>query len=115
MRGLKKPTMLTVAGLAVALAFSAPVRAEDAGASLFGNDSSVASEDLASVRGMQNTFDGELTATLSDNNVYGDSGERKNVIDVTAFQGASGVATVIQNAGDNVIIQTITMVTVNYN
>ena len=116
MMGLKTTMLLSAAGLAAGIALATPVLADDDATALFGSDQQVAASDLAATRGMENIydFDASLSAVLDNNQATDNGSVRTNTIDSTAFSGATGVATVIQNAGDNVIIQTVTQVTVNY-
>jgi hypothetical protein len=117
MMALKATMLLSATALVAGLAVSGPVRADDASVtSMFGGNGAVANSDLAAIRGMENTYqlDADMQATLEDNSATDYGSVRTNNIDASAFAGASGVATVIQNSGDNVIIQTATMVTVNY-
>ena len=74
----------------------------------------VISEDLDQVRGLGGidiTGNSTLVAVLSDNeatnNVTG-----YNIIDQNSFNEASGVFSIIQNTGNNVIIQDSTIITV---
>jgi hypothetical protein len=87
-------------------------------ANVFGALDTVAASDLDSARGMHTPeiedLEGALQAVLDGNTSVDNGSLRTNTIDAS-FVGATGIATVIQNAGNNVIIQTATMVTVNYN
>ena len=78
------------------------------------NAAPVVSEDLDQIRGLGGidiTGNSTLVAVLSDNeaanNVTG-----YNIIDQNSFNEASGVFSVIQNTGNNVIIQDSTIITV---
>ena len=104
------------AGAAVAaMTFAAPAMAEDLtdGFAEFGVV--VEAAELETTRGMdiEDDFEDIFTAISIGNTADGD-GTRTNEISGNAFRGASGIATVIQNAGDNVIIQTATVVNVSF-
>lgn len=104
------------AGAAVAaMTFAAPAMAGDLtdGFAEFGVV--VEAAELETTRGMDidEDFDAIFDAVIDNSFADGD-GTRTNVISDDAFRGASGIATVIQNAGDNVIIQTATVVNVSF-
>jgi len=109
-----------VSALFLAMILSGPAVAEDLGGfDDFGG--AVDEAVLDSSRGMalpetedDPDFDGIFLAISEGNSAESDGEMRTNVISDTAFAGASGVATVIQNAGDNVIIQTATIVNVSF-
>ena len=72
-------------------------------------------EDLYQVRGLGGVLDvtnnNHLEAILTDNNASNNvSGN--NIIDRGSFNEASGVFSIIQNTGNNVIIQDSTIITV---
>jgi hypothetical protein len=106
--------------MALGLGFGTPALADDGDKTdVFAALEVVAVTDLDSTRGMHipdfEDLEGTLQAVLDGNtSIVGDGVILTNTID-TSFNGASGIATVIQNVGNNVIIQTATMVTVNYN
>ena len=96
-----------VLGLAAALS-AAPAVAQDRA---FGAETPLAMEVLAEHRGRfaTPTLDGDtvnLSATVANNDVYFGAGLATNNIDSSAFADAAGVFTVIQNTGNNVVIQT---------
>lgn len=85
------------------------------------NNAPLSDHDLAveRARGSGNTINiGEINAQLSnvnqsaklDHNLVTSSTTGNNTISDNAFSGASGFATVIQNSGNNVIIQNATIV-----
>ncbi len=85
--------------------------------SMFSALDTVSTDELGMTRGMhiEEEHDESIGGGLENNySSIGDDVVMTNTID-TSFNGASGIATVIQNVGSNVIIQTSTMVTVNYN
>jgi len=87
-------------------------------ADVFAGFDTVAVADLDSERGMHTPdledLEGMAQAVMDGNTSIDSGSTRTNTIEAS-FVGATGIATVIQNAGNNVIIQTATMVTVNYN
>ena len=97
--------------LGLAAAFSAaPAVAQDRG---FGAETPLATEALAEHRGRfaPTTLDGtavNLSADVGDNVYFGPNVDvmATNNIDTSAFTDAAGVFTVIQNTGNNVVIQT---------
>lgn len=106
---------LTMAALFAGVLIS-PAMAEDLAA--FDGFGSVVEDGVLDVtRGMkkdvEEDFDGMFLAISEGNEAEG-GGTRTNEIAGTAFSGGSGVATVIQNSGDNAIIQVGTIVNVSY-
>ena len=105
-----------VLGLVAALS-AAPASAQDRA---FGAETPLAIEALAEHRGRfaAPTLDGDtvnLSANVADNSVYFGTGVdvlATNNIDSSAFTDAAGVFTVIQNAGNNVVIQTGVAITI---
>ncbi|HYE35314.1 hypothetical protein [Methylocaldum sp.] len=85
----------------------------------FASESSkaVATEDLDEERGREGVDDlafahGALKATLANNEAISSNSTTYNVIDGGAFTDAGGIISVIQNTGNNVIIQDSTVVNV---
>jgi|GEM_PF-290285 len=77
----------------------------------------VASDDLSEARAREGMDDlafahGALKATLTDNEVIANNITSYNVIESGAFAEAGGIVSVIQNTGNNVIIQDSTIVNV---
>jgi hypothetical protein len=72
-------------------------------------------DELDQIRGLGGVVDvtnnANLEAELNDNNVS-DSVTGYNIIDQGSFSEASGVFSIIQNTGNNVIIQDSTIITV---
>jgi|TARA_B110000091_G_scaffold163463_1_gene174422 hypothetical protein len=72
-------------------------------------------EDLDQIRGLGGVADvisnANLEAVLNDNDVT-DSVNGYNIIDQGSFNDASGVFSIIQNTGNNVIIQDSTIITI---
>ncbi|PCI54659.1 MAG: hypothetical protein COB45_08045 [Gammaproteobacteria bacterium] len=72
-------------------------------------------EDLDQVRGLGGVVDvtnhANLEAVLTNNNAS-DSVTGYNIIDQSSFNDASGVFSIIQNTGNNVIIQDSTIITI---
>ena len=72
-------------------------------------------EDLDQIRGLGGVADvtskANLEAILNDNDVS-DSITGYNIIDQGSFNDASGVFSIIQNTGNNVIIQDSTIITI---
>jgi len=93
--------------------FSTVTLATDAGGTDEAFGTAVPDEDLANNRGgyAVQTSTNNLTATLDENqalsNVTG-----SNTVSTGAFTGTSGFATVVQNSGNNVIIQNSTILNV---
>jgi hypothetical protein len=83
---------------------------------LFSRDIALSSQDLDELRGGESAnFDLVSKMGLSgdlDNNVVNDGLSGDNVISDWSFSGTNGFATVIQNSGNNVLIQTTTTVNV---
>lgn len=105
---------LTMMAALVAGVFISPAMANDF--STFDGLGSVVEDSVLDVtRGMdiEEDFDGIFLA-ISEGNEADGGGTRRNTISGNAFRGGSGVATVIQNAGDNAIIQVGTVVNVSY-
>lgn len=79
--------------------------------------STITENDLENKRGTELTeveLTGAMLDAVSSNNVaIGDSGS--NIIGHDAFGNASGIVGVIQNSGDNVVIQSATVVNVKLN
>jgi hypothetical protein len=78
----------------------------------------VADVELDAARGMANPFvvddvEGITMTAVSYNNYAESQGTGSNYF-TGSFNGASGVATVVQAIGNNIIVQTLTNVTVNY-
>lgn len=75
----------------------------------------VASDSLATLRGgdgsidNRNNVNGRVTDNVADGVVSGN-----NTLGDNAFSGASGISTVIQNTGSNVLIQNAMIVTVKF-
>lgn len=112
--------------LTLGTAFGLPALADDGAvieddASLFGAFDTVDANELEDLRGTHllpfEWMEEDMPhAALSNNNavnVHAEGAFAINIIDAS-FSGASGIVTIIQNVGNNVIIQTATMVTVNY-
>jgi hypothetical protein len=83
---------------------------------LFSSSETVLSEELDQARGREGVDITTLSnmnvqATLSDNQA-GNNVNGYNIIDHGSFTRASGITSVIQNTGNNVIIQDSTIVTV---
>ena len=78
----------------------------------------VQSEALDNVRGLGGVWDttsvANLAATLTNNDAS-NSVTGSNTIDAQSFNDASGVFSIIQNTGNNVIIQDSTIITVTIN
>ena len=116
---MSKKYLIAAAALMFGSLIGLPTLADEAGnAEIFAAFDTVAVADLDKERGMHTPdledLEGALQAVLDGNTVdIGDGVIQTNTIDAS-FNGASGIATVIQNVGSNVIIQTATMVTVNY-
>ncbi|MGX2040685.1 hypothetical protein ACWJKU_11225 [Methylocaldum sp. MU1018] len=77
----------------------------------------VANGDLGEERAREGVDDlafvhGALKATLADNQAISNGITTYNAIESGAFAGASGVVSVIQNTGNNVIIQDYTSINV---
>lgn len=110
-----------VASLCVALLLTATPALADASdkAGSFGQTSAaVGLDDLADERGTANPFDmAEVFggSTVSDNLVQynGDVFLTQTSTIANSFNQSQGVITVVQNAGNNVLIQNATMVTIN--
>ncbi len=81
-----------------------------------GFSSAIGATELAATRGtgQDEDFDNLFEASSSGNTAIDAGSVRSNIIVDSAFSGASGIATVIQNAGNNVVIQTATIVTINH-
>ena len=78
----------------------------------------VAEVDLDAARGMANPFtvddvEGITMTAVSYNNFAQSQGTGSNYFN-GSFDGSSGIATVVQAIGNNIIVQTLTNVTVNY-
>ena len=105
------PGITALALVMGALVFSAPSQAED-GDALRMLPEAVDVRVLDKQRARQNTSTWQVgqigriteTATLYDNQVSGSS-SGNNILGAGALDNASGIATVIQNSGHNVIIQ----------
>lgn len=110
--------MKTKIGLAVAIAAlcasSGAVRADDRAApALFGDATVLNSEDLAGGRARgADLMPHGIRGVLGDNTALGDGNIGENGIGGSAFSNAAGFATVIQNTGNNVLIQQQTIVDV---
>lgn len=83
----------------------------------FESNTSVANGDLAEERARQGVDDlafarGALKATMAGNTVNASNMTTYNVIESGAFNDAGGIISVIQNTGNNVIIQNLTDVNV---
>jgi phosphopantetheine adenylyltransferase len=80
----------------------------------------VASDDLGEERAREGVDDlafarGALKATMHGNTSYTSNITTYNSIDGSSFTDASGIISVIQNTGNNVIIQNLTDVNVTIN
>jgi hypothetical protein len=118
-----KSTARLIPIFAIALGLSAVTpasAAERPAGGIFGALAPLDAHDLSVARGtnIPIDFDAAMNATLTGNTVNGAAlasyGGGSNFISSSAFSGASGVAVVVQNTGNNVIIQTATMVNVNF-
>lgn len=105
-------------GLAILLAAGFPIGAMAAGApvkhGLLGP--AVSDAQLGQARGMANVSSdvkGLLNATSSGNNAVSNTVVGSNSIQGHAFGNASGIVNVIQNFGNNVIIQNAVIVNIN--
>lgn len=106
--------------IAAVLAAAEPAAA-DPGAEAFGTGpAAIAAEDLDHYRGMANPFGvadaaPEWNATVAGNQVayYGDATITQTTAISNSFNNATGIFTVVQNSGNNVLIQNATMVTIN--
>lgn len=87
-------------------AFAAPAAAGDA----FGFGQAISETDLNDVRGMAAGTDAPETMVIGGGPVLASPA---NSIGGDSFQDANGIFTVVQNYGNNVVIQTSTSVTVN--
>ena len=105
--------------IALSVALAMPALAGDfKPESAFGANTVAMEGMLESVRGKgaaDTAMDNLLSATLADNTSsnLGSISANNSILD-NAFAGSSGVLTVIQNAADNVIIQSSTSLTVNF-
>lgn len=94
---------------------AAPLNAPSLTGPLSGNalGAPVSDHTLAHYRGghLIQISDANLSAELSNNQAYFNSNSG-NSISGNAFQGASGIPTVVQNSGNNVIIQSATVLNV---
>jgi hypothetical protein len=118
---MRRISYLTVPVICLCLSAVEPVAAADEGAAglAAGIDSTlgakpIASESLAAERGGTNDtlvsgLEGSLSQDRATNTVSGG-----NVIQSGAFANASGLPTVIQNSGNNVLIQNSTIVNVQF-
>lgn len=81
----------------------------------FNENTSVMLEELDGARGQGGVFDisnnADLNAVLTDNSAA-NSVTGFNVIDQNSFNDAQGVFSIIQNTGNNVIIQDSTIITI---
>lgn len=100
--------------ISLAMAFAMPVAADDAPPASLGTP--VASDTLAEQRGGDETrilntihVDGDVTDNTAQNVVTG-----ANNIQGGSFDNASGVLSVVQNTGANVLIQSATIVNVQF-
>lgn len=89
---------------------------QDQDKSLFSSTETVLSDELDNARGregvnMTTLNNMNVRTTLSDNHAT-DNVNGYNVIDQGSFAQASGITSVIQNSGNNVVIQDSTMVNV---
>ncbi len=107
--------LLAVMGFGGA-AFGGELSSESGLDALVGAGQKVALSDLATVRGGSDDFDFDhmFDSDHHDNTAIDNGSTRSNTIVDAAFSGASGIATVIQNSGNNVVIQTATIVTINH-
>ena len=115
-------TLRFAKSLCLALSFSSSVLAwAEETTDALANNSPLSDSDLAvqRARGDGDTINiGEINALISeigqhanlDHNVVDNSTTGSNTVSNSAFSGASGFATVIQNSGNNVIIQDATIV-----
>jgi hypothetical protein len=77
--------------------------------------SSMSSEDLADSRGAFSPSNSSVLQANSSNNSVNNSVTGGNVISEGAFNSNSGLVNVIQNSGNNVLIQSSTIVNVQMN
>lgn len=116
MTAQKTDRRLLLAGIAflAATAFIAPVRADavitDPALELFGAEAEVA---LDEQRAKGVTIDVDQTGTVVGNTVGDNSITGDNTIANEAFGNAAGMFTVIQNSGNNVLIQNTTVYNIN--
>ena len=109
MATIKVPVV--VLGLAAVLS-TAPAAAQDMP---FGAQAPLTADALAEHRGRYMQPDAvDLSATVTNNSVqyFGTAIDAANTIDGGALANASGVLTVVQNIGNNVVIQTGVAVTI---
>lgn len=84
---------------------------------LFSDETAVNTQQLSEQRGMSDTFvnlqinDSDQNALLQDNQINGSYTGNNNISD-GALTGFKGISTVIQNTGNQVIIQGNTMINV---
>lgn len=102
--------------IATALLFGGsalPARADSGLATLLGGDHNVTSDMLASQRGGSSpSTDANAVANVSNNSVNGITTTGSNGV-LNSFNNASGMFTVFQNSGNNVAMQSQTILNVN--
>lgn len=119
MKCLRKLSSIAVSFTAASLLSSIPLLQADEGDLSLPMDS-LTPELLSEQRGRADVEfsyqvnDSEQNALLQDN-IISDSVTGDNTISGGAFSGMSGISTVIQNTGNQVIIQDTTMVNVMFN
>lgn len=107
--------VLALAALSVSLAWLAPeVRAETPRAIVFGSAMAVGTEVLAGQRGgtevqirNENWVDGTVQGNQANNVQTG-----SNLIGGGSFAGAVGIVNAVQNSGNNVLVQSATIINV---
>lgn len=105
---MKRQRLITLMVLASAPAFAMAEPPQDASLG-----APVAESTLSQYRGARDvTFNLQNTTAQLDNNQAVNTVSGGNLVTGGAFSGASGLATVIQNSGNNVVIQNATIVDV---
>ncbi|HKR19261.1 MAG TPA: hypothetical protein VJS41_03880 [Stellaceae bacterium] len=111
MNSIQAVASFVLAAVLVAASVTVPVRAEELG-SILGNGQSVGASDLAAQRGgtaADQTIDASQVATVNGVNI----GANLSSNSFGGFGNATGIATAVQNTGNNVAIQTEVVVNIS--
>jgi len=110
MKTVQAVSSFVLAAVLVAASYTVPVRAEELG-SILGNGQSVGVNELAAQRGgtaTDQTIDASQVASVNGVNI----GANLSSNNFGGFGSATGIATAVQNTGNNNVIQTEVVVNI---